>query len=55
MEMRVFNRHVSQRHLTAFTGELTLILGSMWFVAREQGSSGDLAEVAGKVAVVAVV
>jgi sugar transferase (PEP-CTERM system associated) len=55
MEMRVFNRHVSQRHLTAFTGELTLILGSMWFVAREQGSSGDPAEVAGKVAVVAVV
>jgi sugar transferase (PEP-CTERM system associated) len=55
MVMRVFNRHVSQRHLAAFTGELVLILGSMWFVAREQGSSGDLAQVAGKVAVVAVV
>ena len=55
MVMRVFNRHVSQRHLAAFTGELVLILGSMWFVAREPGTSGDLAQVAGKVAVVAAV
>ena len=31
--MRVFNRYVSQRHLTVFTGELLLIFGSMGFVA----------------------
>src|SRR5215210_803244 len=52
--MRVFNRHVSQRHLTAFTGELLLILGSMWFVAYE-GHAGDLAGALGKGSVVAAV
>jgi sugar transferase (PEP-CTERM system associated) len=31
--MRVFNRYVSQRHLTLFTGELLVIFGSMSFVA----------------------
>jgi sugar transferase (PEP-CTERM system associated) len=30
--IRVFNRYVSQRHLTVFTGELLLISGSMAFV-----------------------
>jgi sugar transferase (PEP-CTERM system associated) len=31
--MRVFNRYVSQRHLTVFIGELLVIFGSMSFVA----------------------
>jgi sugar transferase (PEP-CTERM system associated) len=31
--MRVFNRYVSQRHLTLFTGELLVIFSSMAFVA----------------------
>ncbi|MBA2303475.1 MAG: TIGR03013 family PEP-CTERM/XrtA system glycosyltransferase [Acidobacteria bacterium] len=52
--MRVFNRHVSQRHLTVFTGELFLILGSMWFVAYE-GHAGNLAGAIAKGAVVAAV
>jgi sugar transferase (PEP-CTERM system associated) len=52
--MRVFNRHVSQRHLTAFTGELVLILGSMWFVAYE-GHAGNLGGAIAKGSVVAAV
>ena len=31
--MRVFNRYVSQRHLTVFAGELLVIFSSMTFVA----------------------
>src|SRR5215212_5091751 len=53
--MRVFNRHVSQRHLTVFSGELMLILGSMWFVAYERGANGDFASAVGKGAVVTAV
>src|SRR5688572_18575744 len=52
--MRVFNRYVSQRHLTVFTGELLMILGSMVVVARLYLPGDDLASAAAKASVVAV-
>jgi sugar transferase (PEP-CTERM system associated) len=39
--MRVFNRYVSQRHLTVFTGELLVIFGSMTFVAHAYRPDGQ--------------
>jgi sugar transferase (PEP-CTERM system associated) len=53
--MRVFNRYVSQRHLTAFTGELLVIFGSTAFVAHLYRPDDDLLSAAGKGAVVTVV
>jgi sugar transferase (PEP-CTERM system associated) len=50
--MRVFNRYVSQRHLTVFTGELLVIFGSMAFVANMYQPGENLAEGLWKVAVV---
>jgi sugar transferase (PEP-CTERM system associated) len=40
--MRVFNRYVSQRHLTVFTGETLVIYGSMAFVAYWYGPGDEL-------------
>lgn len=40
--IRVFNRYVSQRHLTVFTGELLLISGSMAFVFHRYSPGDDL-------------
>ena len=40
--MRVFNRYVSQRHLTVFTGETLVIFGSMAFVAYRYGPDEEL-------------
>ena len=40
--MRVFNRYVSQRHLTVFTGEMLVIFGSVAFVAHNYGPDEDL-------------
>jgi sugar transferase (PEP-CTERM system associated) len=40
--MRVFNRYVSQRHLTVFTGEMLVIFGSMVFVAHRYGPGDAL-------------
>ena len=53
--MRVFNRYVSQRHLTVFTGELLVIFGSTAFVAHLYRPGDDLASAAGKGALVTVV
>ena len=53
--MRVFNRYVSQRHLTVFTGELLVIFGSTAFVAHLYRPDDDLATAAGKGALVTVV
>src|SRR5512145_589693 len=39
--MRVFNRYVSQRHLTVFTGELLVIFGSMTLVAHAYRPDGQ--------------
>jgi sugar transferase (PEP-CTERM system associated) len=39
--MRVFNRYVSQRHLTVFTGELLVIFGSVAVVAHASQPAGD--------------
>ena len=39
--MRVFNRYVSQRHLTVFTGELLVIFGSMAFVAHRYSPGSE--------------
>ena len=39
--MRVFNRYVSQRHLTVFTGELLVIFGSVAFVAHASQPAAD--------------
>lgn len=50
--MRVFNRYVSQRHLTVFTGELLVIFGSMAFVAHMYRPGEDLVSGLWKVAVV---
>ena len=50
--MRVFNRYVSQRHLTVFTGELLVIFGSTAFVAQMYRPGDDLVSAAGKGAVV---
>ena len=52
--MRVFNRYVSQRHLTVFTGELLVIFGSTAFVAHMYRPADDLVSAAGKGAVVTV-
>ena len=52
--MRVFNRYVSQRHLTVFTGELLVIFGSTAFVAHMYRPDDDLVSAAGKGAVVTV-
>ena len=53
MTLRVFNRYVSQGHVTVFTGELLVILGSMALVARLGPPGDDLATAAGKGSVVA--
>ena len=50
--MRVFNRYVSQRHLTVFSGELLVIFGSTAFVAQLYRPGDDLLSAAGKGAVV---
>ena len=52
--MRVFNRYVSQRHLTVFTGELLVVFGSTAFVAHLYRPDDDLLSAAGKGAVVTV-
>ena len=52
--MRVFNRYVSQRHLTVFTGELLVVFGSTAFVAHLYRPGDDLLSAAGKGAVVTV-
>jgi sugar transferase (PEP-CTERM system associated) len=51
--LRVFNRYVSQGHLTVFTGELLVILGSMAVVARLERPGDNLATAAAKGSVVA--
>jgi sugar transferase (PEP-CTERM system associated) len=51
--LRVFNRYVSQGHVTVFTGELLVILGSMALVARLGPPGDDLATAAGKGSIVA--
>jgi sugar transferase (PEP-CTERM system associated) len=50
--MRVFNRYVSQRHLTVFSGELLVIFGSTALVAHLYRPDDDLLSAAGKGAVV---
>jgi sugar transferase (PEP-CTERM system associated) len=50
--MRVFNRYVSQRHVTVFTGELLVIFGSMTLVAHQYRPADDLLSAASKGAVV---
>jgi sugar transferase (PEP-CTERM system associated) len=52
--MRVFNRYVSQRHLTVFTGELLVIFGSTAFVAHLYRPGDDFLTDMGKGAVVTV-
>ena len=42
--IRLFNRYVSQRHLTVFTGELLLIAGSMGFVLHHYSPDDDLVD-----------
>ncbi|CAN5783627.1 TIGR03013 family PEP-CTERM/XrtA system glycosyltransferase [soil metagenome] len=53
--MRVFNRHVSHRHLIVFTGELLVILGAMAFVAHRYSPDNDLLTAVWKAAVVTAV
>src|SRR5262245_696086 len=50
--IRVFNRYVSQRHLTVFGGELLLIAGSMGFVLHHYSPEDDLSTAIWKGAVV---
>ena len=50
--IRVFNRYVSQRHLTVFTGELLLISGSMAFVLHRYSPEGELSTAVWKGAIV---
>ena len=50
--MRVFNRYVSQRHLTVFTGESLVIFGTVAFVAHLSRPSDDLMSAALKGGVV---
>ena len=50
--IRLFNRYVSQRHLTVFTGELLLITGSMGFVLHHYSPDDDLSTSVWKGAVV---
>ena len=52
--IRVFNRYVSQRHLTVFAGELLLIAGSMGFVLHHYSPDDDLSTAFWKGAVVSV-
>ena len=52
--IRVFNRYVSQRHLTVFTGELLLIAGSMGFVLHHYSPDDELSTAFWKGAVVSV-
>jgi sugar transferase (PEP-CTERM system associated) len=40
--MRLFNRYVSQRHLTVFTGEMLVIFGSLALVAHWYGPGEEL-------------
>ncbi len=50
--IRVFNRYVSQRHITVFAGELLLISGSMAFVLHRYSPDDDLSTAVWKGAVV---
>ncbi|HXW08862.1 MAG TPA: TIGR03013 family XrtA/PEP-CTERM system glycosyltransferase [Vicinamibacterales bacterium] len=50
--MRVFNRYVSRRHLTVFTGELLVIFGSMTLVAHRYLPGDELLSATWKGAVV---
>jgi sugar transferase (PEP-CTERM system associated) len=50
--IRVFNRYVSQRHLTVFAGELLLISGSMAFVLHRYSPNDDLSTAVWKGSVV---
>jgi sugar transferase (PEP-CTERM system associated) len=50
--MRVFNRYVSQRHLTVFTGELLVIFGSMALVAYHYSPNDPLPTAVWKGAIV---
>jgi len=52
--IRLFNRYVSQRHLTVFTGELLLIAGSMGFVLHHYSPDDELSTAVWKGAVVSV-
>jgi sugar transferase (PEP-CTERM system associated) len=52
--IRLFNRYVSQRHLTVFVGELLLITGSMGFVLHHYSPDDDLPTAFWKGAVVSV-
>jgi len=52
--IRVFNRYVSQRHLTVFTGELLLIAGSMGFVLHYYSPEDELSTAVWKGTVVSV-
>lgn len=53
--MRVFNRHVSHRHLIVFTGELLVILSAMAFVAHRYSPDNNLLTAVWKAAVVTAV
>jgi sugar transferase (PEP-CTERM system associated) len=52
--IRVFNRYISQRHLTVFAGELVLIAGSMGFVSHHYSPDDELSTAVWKGAVVSV-
>jgi len=52
--IRLFNRYVSQRHLTVFAGELLLIAGSMGFVLHHYSPDDELSTAFWKGAVVSV-
>ena len=52
--IRLFNRYVSQRHLTVFTGELLLIAGSMGFVLHHYSPEDELSTAFWKGTVVSV-
>jgi sugar transferase (PEP-CTERM system associated) len=52
--IRLFNRYVSQRHLTVFAGELLLIAGSMGFVLHYYSPDDELSTAFWKGSVVSV-
>jgi sugar transferase (PEP-CTERM system associated) len=52
--IRLFNRYMSQRHLTVFTGELLLIAGSMGFVLHHYSPDDEFSTAVWKGAVVSV-
>src|SRR5262245_5291144 len=52
--MRVFNRHVSQRHLTVFFGETLVIFGSIALVAHRYGPGESFPTALGKGALATV-